>query len=87
MMMVTMSGTPERPKLPPAVVLLCDTFLSFWMMLVFWLVLDERDASVAYLPIPIGDRQVCWSSAPAGDGGGATICRLLQHRPTSALHK
>ena len=49
MMMVTMSGTPERPKLPPTVVLLCDTFLSFWMMLVFWLVLDERDASVAYL--------------------------------------
>ena len=48
LMMVTMSETPERPKLPPTVVLLCDTFLSFWMMLAFWSVLDERDASISY---------------------------------------
>lgn len=48
-MSLVMKGTPERPKLPPTVVLFYDTFLSFWMMLVYWLISKERENSVDYL--------------------------------------
>ena len=44
-----MKGTPERPKLEPTVVLFYDTFISFWFMLIYWLVSDERSKTCAYL--------------------------------------
>jgi len=46
---MVMKGTPERPKLPPTVVLFYDVFLSFWIMLVYWLCSAERQASINYL--------------------------------------
>jgi len=48
-MSVVMQGTPERPKLPPTVVLFYDTFLSFWIMLLYWLLAAEREASIEYI--------------------------------------
>ena len=48
-MSLVMKGTPDRPKLEPTVVLFYDTGLSFWFMLVYWLVSNERSATCAYL--------------------------------------
>ena len=46
---IVMKGTPEAPKLPPTVVLFYDTFISFWFMLLYWLLSAERSASLTYL--------------------------------------
>jgi len=48
-MSIVMKGTAEHPKLPSTVVLFYDTFLSFWMMLVYWLASAERERSVTYI--------------------------------------
>ena len=47
--MMVMSGTLERPKLPPMTVLFYDMCLSFLVMLLVWLCSSEREAALDYL--------------------------------------
>lgn len=47
-MALVMKGTPDRPKLPPTVVLFYDTFLAFWFMLIYWIASNERQAVIDY---------------------------------------
>ncbi|KAL1527583.1 hypothetical protein AB1Y20_008970 [Prymnesium parvum] len=42
-------GLKDKPKLEPTVVLFYDAFISFWMMLLYWLVSSERAATVEYI--------------------------------------
>jgi len=56
-MAIAMKGTPERPKLPPTVVLWYDAFISFFVMLVAALVL-ERQQIIDYF---------------SGNGGGEAV--------------
>merc|ERR1712070_1123114 len=50
--MVVMSGSTERPKLAPTLVLFYDTALAFWLMLFYWLCSNERQESITYLTDP-----------------------------------
>ena len=47
--MVMMSGTKDRPKLEPTVILFYDCALSFCFMFVYWIVSYERYDSIQYL--------------------------------------
>merc|ERR1719181_718556 len=48
-MALVFTGSEQRPRLAPTVVLFYDCFLSGWFMLIYWLASPERQGSIEYI--------------------------------------
>mmetsp|Transcript_26168 Transcript_26168/g.64860 ORF Transcript_26168/g.64860 Transcript_26168/m.64860 type:complete len:366 (-) Transcript_26168:136-1233(-) len=71
-MSLVFKGLKEKPRLEPTVVLFYDAFISFWLMLFYWLLSWERAATVEY----IGQHPASSAGIVAGGASMAFVFNL-----------